>query len=75
MSLTAALRFMGIGGKETMINVFRTTARTLPDEVPGERCEFIEQQLAHKVRNPNGRVRNRTVHLAERKGMMARWAD
>lgn len=75
MSLTAALRFMGIGEEETTIHGFRATARTLLDEVLKERYEFIEQQLAHKVRDPNGRAYNRTVHLEERTRMMCRWAD
>ena len=45
------------------------------DEVLGERYEYIEHQLAHAVRDPNGRAYNRTEHLAERKRMMCRWAD
>jgi integrase len=53
---------------------FRAMARTLLDEVLGERYDFIEQQLAHVVRDPNGRAYNRTVHLSERKRMMERWA-
>jgi integrase len=74
MSLTAALRFMGIGREETTVHGFRATARTLLDEVLGERYDLIEQQLAHTVRDPNGRAYNRTTHLAERKRMMERWA-
>ena len=50
-------------------------ARTLLDEVLGERYELIEHQLAHMVRDPNGRAYNRTVHLAERRRMMERWAQ
>lgn len=50
-------------------------ARTLLDEFLGERYDLIEQQLAHTVRDPNGRAYNRTVHLAERKRMMCLWAD
>ena len=45
------------------------------DEVLGERYDLIEQQLAHKVRDPNGRAYNRTTHLPERKRMMERWAE
>jgi hypothetical protein len=37
--------------------------------------DFIEHQLAHAVRDPNGRAYNRTAHLAERKKMMQTWAD
>ncbi|OOY48675.1 integrase, partial [Solemya velum gill symbiont] len=32
-------------------------------------------QLAHAVRDPNGRAYNRTAHLPERKKMMQDWAD
>ena len=53
---------------------FRAIARTLLDEVLGERYDYIEQQLAHTVRDPNGRAYNRTVHLSGRKRMMRRWA-
>jgi integrase len=74
-TLIAALRSIGIGPEEMTPHGFRATARTLLDEVLGERYDFIEQQLAHMVRDPNGRAYNRTVHLAERKRMMARWAD
>ncbi len=73
-TLLAALRGMGIGQDEMTPHGFRAMARTLLDEVLGERYDLIEQQLAHMVRDPNGRAYNRTVHLAERKRMMCRWA-
>jgi hypothetical protein len=38
------------------------------------RPDFIEHQLAHTVRDPNGRAYNRTSHLAERRKMMQTWA-
>src|SRR5208282_3539319 len=56
-------------------NGFRAMARTILDEVLGFRPDFIEHQLAHAVRDPNGRAYNRTAHLAERKKMMQTWAD
>jgi integrase len=74
-TLLAALRGMGIGQEEMTPHGFRAMARTLLDEVLGERYDLIEQQLGHMVRDPNGRAYNRTVHLAERKRMMSRWAD
>lgn len=74
-TLSTALRNMGISETEMTIHGFRATARTLLDEVLGERYELIEHQLAHAVRDPNGRAYNRTEHLAERKRMMCRWAD
>jgi hypothetical protein len=45
------------------------------DEVLGERPDLIEHQLAHTVKDPNGRAYNRTAHLQARTAMMQRWAD
>lgn len=73
-ALLAALRSMGITGEEMTPHGFRAMARTLLDEVLGERYDLIEHQLAHMVRDPNGRAYNRTQHLAERHRMMRRWA-
>jgi integrase len=74
-ALNAALRRMGFD-KETMTaHGFRATARTLLDEVLGWRPDLIEHQLAHAVRDPNGRAYNRTSHLPERRKMMQAWAD
>ena len=54
---------------------FRAMARTILDEVLGFRPDYIEHQLAHAVRDPNGRAYNRTAHLPERHKMMQDWAD
>ena len=75
VTMIGVLRRMGIRRDEMTIHGFRATARTILDEVLGERYDLIEHQLAHTVRDPNGRAYNRTVHLAERKRMMTRWAD
>ena len=53
----------------------RAMARTILDEVLGFRPDFIEHQLAHAVRDPNGRAYNRTAFLPERRRMMQVWAD
>lgn len=74
-SLLGALRSMGIRREDMTPHGFRAMARTLLDEELGERCDLIEHQLAHRVRDPNGRAYNRTVHLAERHRMMERWAQ
>ncbi len=74
-ALLAAMRRMGIGKEEVSIHGFRATARTILDEVLGFRPDFIEHQLAHAVRDPNGRAYNRTAHLEQRKAMMQKWAD
>jgi integrase len=74
-AVNAALRRMGFD-KETMTgHGFRATARTILDEVLNIRPDYIEHQLAHAVKDPNGRAYNRTAHLAERRKMMQIWAD
>jgi integrase len=75
VALLAALRRMGFDKTEMSIHGFRAMARTILDEVLGFRPDFIEHQLAHAVRDPNGRAYNRTVHLIERKKMMQSWGD
>ncbi len=47
----------------------------LLDEVLHVRADFIEHQLAHAVRDPNGWAYNQTAHLEERKKMMQLWCD
>jgi integrase len=74
-AILAALRRLGISKEEATGHGFRATARTLLDEVLGVRPDLIEHQLAHAVRDPNGRAYNRTAHLQERKKMMQQWAD
>jgi integrase len=73
-TISFALRHVGIGKDDTCPHGFRATARTLLEEVLGERYDLIEHQLAHAVRDPNGRAYNRTQHLPERRRMMERWA-
>lgn len=75
VALLAALRRMGIDKETASVHGFRALARTVLDEVLGFRPDFIEHQLAHAVRDPNGRAYNRTAHLAERQKMMQAWAD
>jgi integrase len=74
-AILAALRRMGIDKEEMSGHGFRAMARTILDEVLGVRPDFIEHQLAHSVRDPNGRAYNRTADLAERRKMMQQWAD
>jgi len=75
MALNAALRRMGFDKDTMTTHGFRAMARTILDEVLGFRPDFIEHQLAHAVRDPNGRAYNRTAHLPERRKMMQAWAD
>jgi len=74
-AVLAALRRMGFAKDEMSGHGFRAMARTILDEVLQFRPDFIEHQLAHAVRDPNGRAYNRTAHLTERKEMMQAWAD
>lgn len=74
-TLNAALRGMGYSAEAHTAHGFRATARTILDEVLGERVDFIEHQLAHTVKDSNGRAYNRTAHLPARREMMQRWAD
>ena len=66
---------MGIGQEEMTVHGFRAMAKTILDEVLGFRPDFIEHQLAHAVRDSNGRAYNRTAYLPERRKMMQEWAD
>lgn len=70
-----ALRGMGYDRKTHTAHGFRATARTLLDEVLNYRIEWIKQQLAHEVKDANGRSYNRTQHLEQRRKMMQHWAD
>lgn len=75
-SLGKALRNIGIDTQnQHCTHGFRASARTMLDEQLQLRLEWIEQQLAHNVKDPLGRAYNRTKHLPERIEMMQRWAD
>jgi integrase len=74
-AILAALRRMGVDKDEMSGHGFRAMARTILDEVLNVRVDLIEHQLAHAVRDANGRAYNRTAHLPERRKMMQQWAD
>lgn len=74
-AILAAMRRMGIEKDEMSGHGFRAMARTILDEVLGFRVDWIEHQLAHAVKDANGRAYNRTTFLPQRKEMMQRWAD
>ncbi len=74
-AILVAMRNLEIGKEEMTGHGLRAVARTILDEVLGIRPDFIEHQLAHSVRDPNGRAYNRTAHLVERHKMMQAWAD
>ena len=75
MTMSTAIRAIGYDKDQMTVHGFRAMARTILDEVLGIRPDFIEHQLAHAVRDVNGRSYNRTSHLQERHKMMQAWAD
>lgn len=74
-AVLGALRRMGIPQSEMTGHGFRAMARTLMDEELEIRPDLIEHQLAHSVRDPNGRAYNRTSYRTQRHEMMQKWAD
>lgn len=74
-TVNAALRTLGISKEQMTGHGFRAMARTVLEENLKFAAHLIEAQLAHAVRDANGRAYNRTTHLDERKKMMQDWAD
>lgn len=74
-TVNAALRSLGIPKEQMTGHGFRAMARTVLEENLKFPAHLIEAQLAHSVRDANGRAYNRTTHLEERKKMMQEWAD
>ncbi len=74
-AVLAAMRRMGIPKEQMTGHGFRATARTILDEVLNFPQHLIEHQLAHAVRDPNGRAYNRTAHLSQRREMMQAWSN
>jgi integrase len=74
-SVRTALITMGYTPEIQTWHGFRATARTML----AERLEcdplVIEAQLAHSVKDANGRAYNRTQYIKQRTEMMQRWAD
>jgi integrase len=74
-TVNAALRNIGYDRDTMTGHGFRAMARTVLDEELAFPVDHIEHQLAHAVRDPNGRAYNRTAHLPQRRKMMQAWAD
>jgi integrase len=70
-----ALRTLGYTNDQISPHGFRAMARTILDEVLNFPVDWIEHQLAHAVKDANGRAYNRTKHLPQRRTMMQTWAD
>ena len=74
-TLRTALLTMGYGKDIQSVHGFRATARTLLAEELSIDPLVIEAQLAHAVKDANGRAYNRTQYLKHRTAMMQTWAD
>lgn len=74
-TLRAALLTLGYGPTVQTVHGFRATARTMLAEQLEAEPLVIEAQLAHQVKDVNGRAYNRTQYLKQRGVMMQQWAD
>jgi integrase len=74
-SVRTALISLGYTSELQTWHGFRATARTMLAERLDVDPLLIEAQLAHAVKDANGRAYNRTKYLEQRVKMMQRWAD
>ena len=74
-SVRTALITLGYTPEIQTWHGFRATARTMLAEQLECDPLVIEAQLAHAVKDANGRAYNRTTYLKQRIDMMQRWAD
>jgi len=73
-SVRSALYSLGFG-KEQSWHGFRATARTMLVDHLNLDPLMIEANLAHAVKDANGRSYNRTQYLQQRFAMIQQWAD
>jgi integrase len=74
-SVRTALISMGYISEVHTWHGFRATAQTMLAERLDCDPLVIEAQLAHAVKDANGRAYNRTKYLEQRRRMMQQWAD
>lgn len=74
-SVRMALLTLGYSSQVQTWHGFRATARTMLAERLDLDPLVIEAQLAHSVKDANGRAYNRTQYLTHRRVMMQKWAD
>lgn len=70
-----ALRRLGYGGDVMTGHGFRAMAKTVMLEMLKMPDQYIELQLGHKIRDPNGGAYHRAKFLEDRREMMQVWAD
>ena len=73
-SVRSALYALGFG-KEQSWHGFRASARTMLVDELNLDPQVIEANLAHVVKDSNGRSYNRTQYLKQRREMVQQWAD
>jgi integrase len=73
-SVRSALYALGVGKEQTW-HGFRASARTMMVDELNLDPLAIEANLAHAVKDANGRSYNRTQYLAQRFDQVQRWAD
>ena len=74
-AVLAAIRSLGYDQDTLTSHGFRATARTILEEKFGVSPVVLELQLAHTLKDPNGRAYVRTEHLHERRRVLQMWAD
>ncbi len=74
-TLGPALIAMGFSSEEVVPHGFRTTFRTLGEEILKFRPDLLEMHISHKVKTPLGRTYARMEFLDERREMLQKWAD
>ena len=73
-SVRTALYSLGFG-KEQSWHGFRSSGRTMLAEQLDANPLHLEAQLAHAVKDANGRAYNRTQYLKQRVELLQQWAD
>jgi len=66
---------LGFGPDEVVPHGFRTTFRTLGEEVLRFRPDLLEMHISHKMKTPLGRTYARMEYIDDRRRMMQEWAD
>ena len=74
-AVLGALKRMGYDGKTMTGHGFRAMAKTMMLEVLKLPDQYIELQLGHRTRDPNGGAYHRAKFLDDRREMMQVWAD
>ncbi|GAB3285857.1 tyrosine-type recombinase/integrase [Parahaliea aestuarii] len=74
-AVLSALRRMGYDGDTMSGHGFRALAKTIMLEALKLPDQYIELQLGHRIKDPNGGAYHRAKFLDDRKQMMQTWAD